>query len=139
MNHVYLAGPLFTRAERSWNNWIVKQLPHIDWEIPQNFVDPSLHPTDIAELCLQRLHKCDAVLACLDGADADSGTCFEMGYAYSLRIPIIGYRTDFRQTGDSGSVNAMLTLCKELILVKEGEDVVTLLQDALEKVLKWPK
>ena len=48
------------------------------------------------------------VLAWLDGPDADSGTCFEAGYAFAKGIPVIGIRTDFRDNQERG-VNIMLS------------------------------
>jgi hypothetical protein len=48
------------------------------------------------------------VVAVLDGADADSGTCWEVGFAYAKGIPILGIRTDFRGTGDMEGFNLML-------------------------------
>lgn len=44
-----------------------------------------------------------AVLAVLDGADVDSGTAAEIGYA-STRIPVVGLRTDIRPAGDNEGV-----------------------------------
>jgi nucleoside 2-deoxyribosyltransferase len=43
------------------------------------------------------------VLAVLDGADVDSGTAAEVGFAAALGLPIVGLRTDLRQTGEQGS------------------------------------
>ena len=48
------------------------------------------------------------MIAILDGSDSDSGTCFEVGYAYSQKIPIIGVRTDYRENQERG-VNLMLS------------------------------
>jgi nucleoside 2-deoxyribosyltransferase len=48
-------------------------------------------------------------LAIMDGADPDSGTAWEVGYAYGKK-PVILVRTDFRnQTGEGMPYNAMLT------------------------------
>ncbi len=45
----------------------------------------------------------------MDGADPDSGTCWECGYAYGKK-PVIVFRTDFRTAGDTASAayNMML-------------------------------
>jgi len=40
------------------------------------------------------------VVAVLDGADVDSGTAAEIGYATALGKWVIGYRGDFRRTGE---------------------------------------
>ena len=61
------------------------------------------------------LNKADVVIAILEGSDADSGTCIEMGYAAAKGIPIIGVRTDFRASQDRG-VNRMVSqTCTELV------------------------
>lgn len=46
----------------------------------------------------------------MDGADPDSGTCWEVGYAYGKK-PIILVRTDLRRAANSGGsgYNPMLT------------------------------
>jgi nucleoside 2-deoxyribosyltransferase len=51
------------------------------------------------------------VVACMDGADPDSGTAWECGYAYAKGKPIVCYRTDFRISGDTAGApyNLMLS------------------------------
>ena len=61
----------------------------------------------IVEDCIECLRRADLVVAILDGSDADSGTCWECGYAYALGKPVIGVRTDLRGSEDEGA-NAML-------------------------------
>ena len=59
-------------------------------------------------MCLETMDSADIVVAMLDGADSDSGTAFELGYALARGKKIIGVRTDFRQSQDRG-VNLMLS------------------------------
>lgn len=47
------------------------------------------------------IRRADAVLAILDGADVDSGTAAEIGFAAALKKPIVGVRLDKRQAGDN--------------------------------------
>jgi nucleoside 2-deoxyribosyltransferase len=119
MPTLYYAGPLFTDAERTWNTanaaTLRARLPHWRVLVPQEFcaafdLDPSGRPRYdlIAKACLEHLALADAVLAILDGADADSGTCFEAGWAVARGIPVIGLRTDWRPAED-GAANCMLT------------------------------
>jgi nucleoside 2-deoxyribosyltransferase len=56
----------------------------------------------------QALDACDIVVAVIDGADADSGTAWEMGYAFAKGKPVIALRTDFRKAGNHEQVNLML-------------------------------
>lgn len=53
------------------------------------------------------IDACDLVLAVLDGADVDSGTAAEIGYAFAIGKRILGYRGDFRLSADNsgGIVN----------------------------------
>jgi nucleoside 2-deoxyribosyltransferase len=46
----------------------------------------------------------------MDGADPDSGTCWECGYAYATKKPVVLFRSDLRGSGDADDVpyNAML-------------------------------
>ena len=84
---------------------------------------PSQNPSKIYvfvekafRFCLQSIDECDAVVGILDGADADSGTCVELGYAYARGKPIIGLRTDFRLSEDRGLNLIVANICNRLIL-----------------------
>lgn len=123
MMKVYVAGPLFTLAEQRFNldlaDSLKKTNPHLELVLPQlknqelekdeNFV-PA-----IFDYCIEMVNQCQLMLAILDGADADSGTCIEMGLAYAQGKPIIGVRTDFRNLEDRG-LNLMVShVCTRLI------------------------
>jgi nucleoside 2-deoxyribosyltransferase len=61
-------------------------LPH---ELPPQELARRIYQANIA-----RIEACDAVLANLDffrGAEPDSGTCFEVGYAVARGKPVVGY------------------------------------------------
>lgn len=123
---LYYAGPLFTDAERAWNTAnatiLRTRLPHWRVLMPQEFcaafdLDPAGKPRYelIATACLDHLAQADVVLAILDGPDADSGTCFEAGWAVARGIPVIGLRTDWRPAED-GAANCMLTrTCRAVV------------------------
>lgn len=99
---IYMAGPLFTAAERMFNAELARRLRRSGHEVwlPQEMVARSA--ADYFELALKGILWCDVVLACMDGPDPDSGTCGECGYAY-LKRPIVAYRTDYREGGDAGA------------------------------------
>ncbi len=61
----------------------------------------------IAKNNINALRKATGVIANLDGTNVDSGTAAEIGIAYQLGIPILGYRGDFRLATDNigGIVN----------------------------------
>lgn len=110
---VYVAGPLFSQAERQFLEQIVYRLssssgldpvrgfflPHRDGgelgKGPNRF--------DIFNLDIQHLNQASIIVALLDGQDSDSGTCIELGYAYANGKKIFGIITDFRSycTNDS--------------------------------------
>jgi nucleoside 2-deoxyribosyltransferase len=113
---IYLAGPLFTQAERDWNERLAQALTKAGHTVflPQVETQKLPHPDAglIFQTDLEGVRTAEAVVAVLDGADADSGTCFECGIAYALGIPIVAVRTDFRGGGDAlpGQVLATINL-----------------------------
>ncbi|MCX8124563.1 MAG: nucleoside 2-deoxyribosyltransferase [Spirochaetes bacterium] len=121
---IYFAGPLFTAAERQFNIELSQYIEHAGFAVylPQKMCAGISSHDEIFTRCIQGLDNAWCVLALLDGADADSGTCFEVGYAYARGIPIIGIRTDFRKSGDDGFLNLMLTKSvKSLCIVNSLE------------------
>ncbi len=56
---------------------------------------------------IDAIKRSTGVIANLDGVDVDSGTAAEIGFAYGLGLPILGYRGDFRLAADNegGIVN----------------------------------
>lgn len=124
---LYVAGPLFTQAEWTWNAKLAAALrARYDVVLPQEasahmlagtepFSPGALFQTNVASL-----ERADVVIAILDGADVDSGTAWECGYAHKLRTPVIGLRTDLRRGGDDpgAGVNLMLSQgCRKLIVL----------------------
>lgn len=107
---LYWAGPLFSIGERWLNQTLAESLTDLGYDIflPQTECAGLSDPQAIFERCRAGLDRADGVVAVLDGADADSGTCWECGYAFARQRPIVALRTDFRGSGDSGGFNAML-------------------------------
>lgn len=138
MASIYFAAPLFTAAERSWNTTIMQtlrqRLPRHQWLVPQEFCAVHDHAEQgpdhgaIFTSCRDHLHECDLVVGVLDGPDPDSGTCWELGYAYALGKPCYGLRTDWRP-GEDGTANCMLTRSCRLV-TKDVEELITALESA---------
>ena len=114
---VYLAGPLFTIHERRMNRQLAaaieQQMPEIRVLLPQDFKHDDRFNDQrafgyIFKGCVDAIDASNVMVAWLDGPDSDSGTCFEVGYAYAKGIPVIGVRTDFRLNQERG-VNVMLS------------------------------
>jgi nucleoside 2-deoxyribosyltransferase len=121
--NVYFAGPLFTLAERRFNEELSAELqrlcPRLEIFFPQNCDKQFQGLPDFAQrvfkTLMEALDRCDAVVAILDGPDSDSGTCIELGYARGKGKPVIGVRTDFRD-GEVHGLNPMAAgTCSALI------------------------
>lgn len=112
---VYLAAPLFSAAERSFNSELAASLRARRFQVylPQEHGDDRAGRSPAAlrglfERLVAALDVSDVVVAVIDGADADSGTAWEMGYAYARGIPVLALRTDFRRVGEGECANLML-------------------------------
>jgi len=106
---IYFAGPLFSAAERDWNATLVAALRAAGHEVfvPQE-QEPGRDAAGIFARDVGGIDWAEGVMAIVDGADPDSGTAWEVGYAYRKK-PIVLVRTDMRRTGSEGSgYNAML-------------------------------
>lgn len=124
---IYLAAPLFSEAERSYNAALAALLNEHFFEVyvPQDTGDDS-HSRDLAEhrrmfaAHKEALDAADAVVAIIDGADADSGTAWEMGYASAQGTPVYALRTDFRKVGIHEHVNLMLEQSATLVTSRDA-------------------
>jgi Nucleoside 2-deoxyribosyltransferase len=81
---IYLAGPLFTTAERNFNNELTSLLRDKGYEVwlPQEFEHMTMTPKQIFVKDVEGIDWADVVVANMDGSDPDAGTCWECGYAY---------------------------------------------------------
>ncbi|BHH83194.1 nucleoside 2-deoxyribosyltransferase [Desulforhopalus sp. 52FAK] len=124
MKYIYFAGPLFTMAEKQFNldfsSHLKARLANIEIILPQErapaIISQDNGPYLVFRDCLEMIDKCDLVVAILDGADADSGTSVEIGYAYAAKKPVIGVRTDFRISEENGLNLMLANICTELVL-----------------------
>jgi len=94
---IYLAGPLFSTAERDFNARLAQLLRDLGHEIwlPQESEQATMTPAQIFNEDVAGIDWAEVVVANMDGPDPDSGTCWECGYAYRKK-PIVVFRTDFR-------------------------------------------
>jgi nucleoside 2-deoxyribosyltransferase len=108
---IYFAGPLFSAAERDWNATLAAALRGAGHEVfmPQE-QEPGKDAAGIFATDVGGIDWADGLVAIMDGADPDSGTCWEVGYAYGKK-PIVLVRTDLRRNAGSGGsgYNPMLT------------------------------
>jgi nucleoside 2-deoxyribosyltransferase len=108
---LYFAGPLFTTAERAWNAEVTSALRAAGHDVflPQEQEPgkdgPGIFATDVGGI-----DWADGLVAIMDGPDPDSGTAWEVGYAFGTKRPVVLVRTDLRAlAGDVGDYNPMLT------------------------------
>ena len=85
--------------------------------MPQEHEQRKDLPRAIFESDIKGLDWAEAVVACLDGADPDSGTCWELGYAYAMKKRSIVYRTDFRLFEGTDPVNLMMTESADAVII----------------------
>jgi nucleoside 2-deoxyribosyltransferase len=104
MMRIYLAGPLFTCAEREFNSRLKYELAVLgrDVWLPQDEESPDKSAERIFADDIAAIDRSDVVVANMDGPDPDSGTCWECGYAYGRGKPYLVFRTDFRAADKPG-------------------------------------
>lgn len=111
MTKLYFAGPLMSTAEIRFNESVVSNLrmgcKH-EVFLPQENEQRADTPRAIFNSDMAGLHWCDMVVANMDGADPDSGTCWELGWAYAMDRPCIIWRTDFRIFAGLEPLNLMM-------------------------------
>jgi nucleoside 2-deoxyribosyltransferase len=134
---LYFAGPLFSSPERDWNTAIAAGLRGAGHEVflPQEkevgLDDPAIFAADVGGIDWS-----EVLLAIMDGPDPDSGTAWEVGYAFGKK-PIVLVRTDIRAHANLGGYNAMLTEAATIRLdlpSASTAEVVTALLETLQRM-----
>lgn len=138
---LYLAGPLFTAADREFVDRLADRLeaaghacfvPHRQTFEP--FDAPTIFAVDSAGL-----HGAEAMVAWLDGPMIDDGTACEIGMFHALvqsdpsKRGIVGLLTDMRGwRGESTGLNLFVRGA-----IEDVGAVVTTFDDALEVLRGW--
>ena len=106
---LYIAGPLFSVAEKKFNRELRDLLsPFFTVYLPQEdgqlLVDLASAGEDVEnamkrifEADLSAIRNSDALVFIMDGRAPDEGACVELGYAYSLGKTCVGLQTDPRR------------------------------------------
>lgn len=133
---IYMAGPLFTVAEIEFNRALATALRVRGHEVflPQENEQSSDDLNAIFKSDVAGIDWAQLVLGNLDGADSDSGTCWELGYAYGKNMPTIVYRTDFR-VGKVDIVNLMMTESANCVVLLPFSNI-TDLADRIDHEIK---
>jgi len=118
MEKIFVATPMFSEGELDFARKVVELLEKMGFEVfwcyrDEQEVIKNLKPnekwTDVVfRLITDTIDKCDTVVANLDGVDIDSGTAWEIGYAFAKGKKIIGIRTDSRLYEKDQIVNLMV-------------------------------
>ena len=106
-----------------------------DFKFGDSYNNPKDFP-NIFRACTDAVRQADVKVAVLDGPDVDSGVALEMGRAYERGIPIIGVRTDYRESQDRGVNLVVAGACAEVLReMSFGEDVDQLVKDLAGKIV----
>ena len=138
---VYFSGPLFTAAERAWNAEVTAALRAAGHElfVPQE-KEPGLDAARIFAADRGGIDRADVLVAIVDGADPESGTAWEVGYAYGTGKPTVLVRTDMRDlAGDTGTFNPMVAESATVRLdlpAASTADVIAAILDGLARVAR---
>lgn len=112
---VYLAAPLFNEMELFRNTAVCDALEASGYKVylPQRDGGEAALGGERHKLFegdVRALNNCAMVVALIDGAHIDEGTCWEMGYAYAKQLPVVMFRTDSRDFMQ-GHLNVMIEHC----------------------------
>jgi nucleoside 2-deoxyribosyltransferase len=137
---IYLAGPLFSLAERRFNSILTEQLeglgscvflPQRDGvesdKPPYDKMTPDERRRTLFEVDRDQIFGSDVFLFILDGRIPDEGACVELGMAYTNKIrmkspkSIIGFHSDIRASFVGSKLNPMLKLCFDYVVENEDE------------------
>jgi nucleoside 2-deoxyribosyltransferase len=136
---LYFAGPLFTTPERTWNAEVCAALRAADHEVclPQE-KKPGMDAPGIFAANRGGIDWADALVAIMDGPAPDSGTAWEVGYAFGIKKPIVLVRTDFRAlAGIAGEYSPMLTQAATARIdlpAASTTEVISSILDALARI-----
>ncbi|MGB9928114.1 MAG: nucleoside 2-deoxyribosyltransferase [Methanosarcina sp.] len=134
---IYLASPLFSHAEVEYNRMLRDLFLKKGFSVflPQEDAEDSTverekqNQETIFKACVTGINSSDIIVAVLDGVDVDSGTAWEIGYAYAKGKPVIGLRTDFRSLSD-GIVNLMVEMTVDS-LARDEEELMKMIEKFL--------
>jgi nucleoside 2-deoxyribosyltransferase len=129
---IYLAAPLFSRAELTFNLELTDILEkYLDVYLPQrdggkvvDLVEKGVPVKDayksIFERDLEALANAHALIIVLDGRTIDEGAVFELGFAFSTGKHCIGLQTDPRRLLPLGN-NPMIECALEKVFSDTSE------------------
>ena len=118
---LYLAAPLFSDAEKSYNVYLREilskfydvYLPQEDGLLIVDLIKKGMNAKKAADLVFQNdisaINSCDILLIVLDGRTVDEGAAFELGVAFAKKKKCIALQTDPRRLLEIGN-NPMISM-----------------------------
>jgi nucleoside 2-deoxyribosyltransferase len=138
--NIYFAGPLFSEAEKEFNQILCDKLESIGFNVflPQrDGVEKEKPPFDtmskeerraaMFHLNKEKIFECDIFFFVLDGRVPDEGACVELGLAYAHREltkgkkTLVGLQTDVRAAFLGSKLNPMLRVPMDYIAKNETD------------------
>lgn len=126
---IYLAGPLFSDAERYRNRAIRDAisrfanvyLPQEDggliFDLLRSGVPVERAKAQIFHQDIEAIERCDILVIIMDGRSIDEGASFELGYAFARGKTCVGLKTDSRALlsfGDNPMIESALRhICRD--------------------------
>ena len=145
---VYLAGPLFSHAERRFNvelNTLVKNLgfdtyfPQEDAGLISEMVESGMDVHQARDAIFQRnrdsIGASDILIFLLDGRVPDEGAAIEAGIGYALGKECLGLKTDFRACEPGGN-NLMIDGVLNYRIAGDLEQLCRMLNEARRSILQ---
>lgn len=134
---IYIAGPLFNIHERWYLEQIASALELVGYSTFLPHRDAGLLDTvdfgnrqDLFKDDIDALEQSVAVVALLTGADHDSGTCAELGFAYAREKLCFGITDDIRWIN-----NIIWGMCGEgKHIAKNINDLIRIVQSAIPTI-----
>jgi nucleoside 2-deoxyribosyltransferase len=123
-NKIYVAAPLFSEAEKTFNKQLKQRLlldfdvylPQEDGMLIVDLIKKGISFADASSMVfkadVRAIISSDFLLIVLDGRTVDEGAAMELGFAYSNGKRCIGYSTDPRSLLPDGQ-NPMIMGCLE--------------------------
>lgn len=138
--HAYITGPMFNEGEQWWNAEIdvAVRRAGLTSFLPQRDGSGLDSPDDVPKLFEEdkdEVAKADVIVANLDGITVDSGSAWELGYAYALDKHLVGLYTDWRLHFKWQTVNLMIQ-CGLDKMVTSLHDLEVYLQEYRQSVEK---
>lgn len=137
---IYFAGPLFSEAEKKFNQELTEKLESNGFSVflpqrdgiernkpPYDTMEPDERRKAMFELDRSKILDSDIFLFILDGRVPDEGACVELGIAYTQKYiekkgkRLVGLHTDSRAVFMGSKLNPMIKVPLDYIANNEEE------------------